>query len=161
MNQFKNPVYTTSQRRFVNLVNAVDCSQQRIHLTEFRTLPPSASGATGGNTRMTGFSISLYPVSLNQVETFWSRSRRNIFFRLKNFGSPSDLYILLMYLVRGRPKILISCNIGPLIAACDHRKTRNRIVSSSSFRYLTKWATYIAPLCQIGQLCATHFAGGL
>ena len=141
MNQFKNPVYTTSQRRFINRGNAVDCSQQRIHLTEAKSLPLSTSGAACGNTRRTGFGISSSQVSLSQVETSSSRSIKTIFSRGKDRGSPPDLYIRPMYLAPGRPNRLTSCNFGLRIVPCDHRKSRIRIVSSSSLQYLTQLAT--------------------
>jgi len=54
----KATVYTTSQRRFINRVNAVDRSQQTIYLTEARSLPALASGSACSNTRRTGFGIS-------------------------------------------------------------------------------------------------------
>jgi len=142
-------------------VNAADCSQQKIRLTEARSLPPSASGAACCNLRWTGFGISSSQVSLSQVEKSWSRSTKTIFSQGMDCGSPLDLYNREMYLAPGQPKRLTSCNFGSRIVPCDHQKSRIRVVSSSSLRYLTQLATSIAWWCQIGQLCATHYAGGL
>ena len=161
MNQFKNPVYTTSQRRFINRVNAVDCSQQRIPLTEARSLPPLVSGKACSNTRWTRFGISSSQESVRQVETSSSHLIKTIFSRGKNRGSPRDLYIRLMYLAPRWPKRLTACNFGPQIVSCNHRKCRIRIVSSSSLGYLTQLATQIARWCQISQHFATHYPGGL
>jgi len=113
MHRLKNPVYTTSQRRFINRVNAVDCSQQNKHQTEARSLPPSTSGTGCGNTRRTGFGISLSKVSFSQVETSSSRSIKTIFSWRKNSWSPAAVYIRTMYLAPRQPNWLTSCNFGP------------------------------------------------
>jgi len=126
----KPTVDTTSQRRFINWANGVDCSQQRIHLTEARSLSGSALGGACGNTRRTGFGISSSEVSLSEVETSSSRSIETSFSRGKDRGSPTDLFNRPMYLAPGWPNRLTSCNFGPRIVLCDHRKSRIRIVSS-------------------------------
>jgi hypothetical protein len=90
MNQFQTPVYTTSQRRFINQVSAVDYNKQTTHRTEAGRLPPSGSGAACCNTRRTGFGISSSQVSLSQVATSMSRSIKTILSQGNDRGSPQD-----------------------------------------------------------------------
>ena len=137
----KPTVYTTSQRRFINRVNAVDCSQQRTHQTEARGQPPAESGAACGNTRRTGFGISPSQASFSIVEKSSSCTINTILSRGKERGSLQDLYNRPMNLTPGRPNRLTPINFGRQIVPCDHRKSRIWRVSSSSLRCLTLLVT--------------------
>jgi len=144
MDKFKNPVYCTCQRRFINQVNAVDCSQHRIHLTESGSQHPSAWGLVWGNTRRARSRIPSSQVSLSQVGTSSLRSIKSMFCWGKNRARPPDLYLSPIYVAWGLHNRHTSRNYGPRIVTGVHRILTIRTVASSSLWYLTQLATYIA-----------------
>lgn len=125
-----NPtVNTTNKWRFMNWVNVVNCSQQRIHLTETRSLPLLPLGIACGN--MTGFMSAASPECLNQVEISLFRLRKANFSRGKVCESPLDVYNWLMYVAPGQSNRLTACIFGPQIVPWDYWKPRISTISSS------------------------------
>jgi len=157
----KRTVYTTCQRRFINEVNAVDCSQQRIQLTETRSLPPWAMHSTGSIIRRTAFKISSSQLSLSLVELSLSHPMRPVSPGVRTVKGHRIYTICQWILHLARANGLTSCNIGPSIVASNLQISWFLILSSSSWWYLTRFAMLLAWWCQIGQLWVIHFACGL
>lgn len=118
-------VNTTNNWRFLNWVNIANCSQQRIHQTETRSLPPMSLGIAYGN--MTGFMLATYQEHLDQVELSLFRLRKANFSRGKVCGSPLDVYNWLMYIAPGQSNRLRGYIIGSQIVQWDYSKHQSHV----------------------------------
>jgi len=156
----KPTVYTTSQRRFINQVNAVHCSQRRTHWTESRSQSPSALDGAGGHTWRTRSGISCSQVSWSQVEKSLSSSTKTILSGTMDCAIPLNVYNWAMYLPPGQPSQLTSCNFGTQIVLSHHQISRHWIVSWISlwYRYSgqhimrggTRSANFVPPIRPVG-----------
>jgi len=132
-------VHLTSQRMFINWVNAVDDSQQRIYSTDASNLSPFKLGAAWSITSRSKYSVSFSQISLMQIDTPLSRLINSIDLWGKNCASPLGICTLLIYLSLDCHKGLPFSNIGPQVVLCGPWNCQSRYYSHHHGIFWDAW----------------------